>query len=90
MFHGNEIGTILLDPEFLPRKLDWYWQIYKCILKPDFLKLRNSYQNFLATLRFSDTPWDLKAKLWVHELTAQTMSLAVKPSELKGVRQTSL
>ena len=34
----------------------------------DFLKLRDSYQNFLATLRSSDSPWDLKAKLWVHIL----------------------
>ena len=38
-------------------------------MKTDFLNLRDSYQKFLATLRFSDSPWDLK-------LTAQTVSLA--------------
>ena len=24
MFHRNEIETTIFDPEFLPRKLDWY------------------------------------------------------------------
>ena len=70
MFHGNEIGTIIFDPEFLPRKLDWYYlYIY---YEDGFLKLCDCYQDFPATLRFSDSPWDLKAKLWVYELTAQT------------------
>jgi len=29
-------------------------------MKADFLNLRDSYQKFLATLRFSDSPWELK------------------------------
>ena len=47
-------------------------QFYLSITKTDFPKLCDSYWNCLAVSRFSDSPRDLEAKLWDHELTAQT------------------
>ena len=48
-------------------------QFYLSITKTDFPKLCDSYWNCLAVSRFSDSPRDLEAKLWDHELTAQTV-----------------
>ena len=60
-----------LDSGFRP-KLDWYnicplWRQF-------FLKLRCSYQNCLAILRFSDSPWDDCPNLESH---GQTMRVGL-------------
>ena len=71
MFHGNEIGTIILDPEFLPRKLDWYNLKY-IYYEDDFFEIMSLLPEFSGNFKIFWFSWDLKAKLWVHELTAQT------------------
>ena len=77
-------GNCLIDVKENPNILKRFWQLRLQVIR-DSCKLRDSYQNCLVILWFSDSPWDLKAKSWDRELTAQTVSLMVKPWELKGL-----
>ena len=77
-------GNCLIDVEENPSILKRFWQRRSQVIR-NSCKLRNSYQNCLAILRFSDSPWDLETKLWDSEFTAQTVSLTVKPWELEGL-----
>ena len=58
-----------LDSGF-PPKLDWHKYLFN--MKTVFLILRSSYHNWID--KFSDSLWDLEAKSWDRELTAQTKS----------------
>ena len=78
MFYQNEVGIGLRFPSkirltqicLIWRRFFWY-------------HLRSSYHNWID--RVSDSLWDLEAKSWDRELTAQTGSLTVKLWELEGL-----
>ena len=77
-------GNCLIDIEENPNILKCFGQRRSQVIR-NSCKLRNSYQNCLAVLRFSDSPRDLETQSWDCELTAQTVSLTVKPWELEGL-----
>ena len=77
LFHGDVVG---IGPRFPPKIRSI--QFYLSITKTDFPKLCDSYWNCLAVSRFSDSPRDLEAKLWDHELTAQTERVRCLPSSI--------
>ena len=66
--YGNEVGIGLRFPPKI--RLVQYLPIMKTV----FFKLRGSYQNCLAILRFSDSPWDDCPNLESH---GQTMRVGL-------------
>ena len=61
MFHGNEVGIVPTFPTNL--RCDKFGNF-----QHRFFNITSYYLNFLAILRFSDSPWDLEAKSWDSEL----------------------
>ena len=69
---GVEIG-----PRF-PPELDFHFVPYE----DRFFEITRFLLELSGNFKIYDSQWDLAAKLWDHELAAQTMSFTVKPWEL--------